>query len=193
MRNSAHPPGLVLWFTGLSGAGKTTLARAVFERLQRDEIPAIVLDGDTFRQGVAKDLGFSDADRSENNRRAGEVAKLFSQSGLITLAAFVSPFRADRTRVREIIGSSQFVEIFVDCPLKECELRDPKKLYVRARRGEVEQFTGLTSRYEIPETPDLHLRTDQLTIAQGADRVLSFLAKLRSMAENLETGQPTHF
>ena len=164
-----------MWFTGLSGAGKSTIAHAVHERLQRDEIPAAILDGDTFRQGVAKDLGFSDADRSENNRRAGEVAKLFSQTGLITLAAFVSPFRADRARVREIVGASSFVEIFVDCPLAECERRDPKKLYVRARKGEIAQFTGLTSSYEEPLSPDIHLRTDLLSIDQAVDKVLTSL------------------
>jgi len=174
-QSPSQQPGLVLWFTGLSGAGKTTIAHAVHERLRRDEISSAILDGDTFRQGVARDLGFSDADRSENNRRAGEVARLFSQSGMIVLAAFVSPFRADRARVREIIGAANFVEIFVDCPLEECERRDPKKLYVRARRGEVAQFTGLTSSYEAPLSPEIHLRTDRLTVDQAVDRVLSSL------------------
>jgi adenylylsulfate kinase len=169
--------GQVVWFTGLSGSGKSTIARAVEMRVREMGKFVTVIDGDSFRQTVSKDLGFSDGDRSENNRRAAEVARLFAGQGALTLAAFVSPFTADRERARQIIGPENFVEIFVDCPVEECERRDPKGLYARARRGEIGQFTGLTSRFEAPVHPDLHLETHKLTVAQAVEKILTLLDK----------------
>ncbi|MBX3020568.1 MAG: adenylyl-sulfate kinase [Bdellovibrionales bacterium] len=167
--------GLVVWTTGLSGAGKSTLTRQLERRLFSMGVNTYVLDGDNIRQGLCSDLGFSDTERSENIRRVAEVAKLFAESGTVVLTAFLSPFEEDRARARDIIGVDRFVEVFVDCPIEECEKRDPKKLYQRARQGEVTHFTGLSSRYERPQSPDVHLRTDKLQPAEAVDRMMEFL------------------
>jgi adenylyl-sulfate kinase len=166
----------VVWFTGLSGSGKSTLAREVERRLAGRGRLVYVLDGDNVRHGLCADLGFSDADRAENIRRIAEVAALLVDAGLIVLTAFISPFRADRAHARRVIGDERFVEVHVDATLAECETRDPKGLYAKARRGEIREFTGIDSPYEPPENPEITLKTATTEIAAAAARVVEFLA-----------------
>lgn len=149
----------ILWFTGLSGAGKSTLAHAVEEALHQRGCRTFVLDGDNVRHGLCKDLGFSTADRIENIRRVGEIAKLFMEAGIIVLTAFISPFRADRERVRNMVEHGEFIEIYCDTPLEICEARDTKGLYEKARAGQIPEFTGISSPYETPENPELAVNT----------------------------------
>lgn len=165
----------VLWFTGLSGAGKSTLAHAVEEQLHQLGCRTYVLDGDNVRHGLCGDLGFSAADRTENIRRIGEVAKLMVEAGVIVLTAFISPFRADRERVRGLMAHGDFLEIYCQCPLDVCETRDVKGLYKKARAGEVKEFTGISSPYEQPLTPELAVDTASLSLEQSATRVLALL------------------
>ena len=167
--------GAVIWITGLSGAGKSTIAHAVEERLYGLGCRTFVLDGDNVRHGLCSDLGFSDADRSENLRRIGEVAKLFLDAGIISLTAFISPFRQDRERVRSIIPHGDFLEVYARCPLEVCEERDVKGLYRRARAGEIREFTGIDSPYEEPVNPELILETDRYSLDQCVDQVLELL------------------
>ncbi|KON88310.1 adenylylsulfate kinase [Sporosarcina globispora] len=166
---------VVLWFTGLSGSGKSTIANAVSHELFRQCINEYVLDGDNVRHGLNKDLGFSEADRNENIRRIGEVAKLFVDSGKIVTTAFISPFRSDRETVRAIFEDGEFIEVFIDCPLEECERRDPKQLYAKARRGEIKDFTGIDSPYEAPENPEITVRSDQYTVEEAVGQILTHL------------------
>lgn len=168
--------GVLLWFTGLSGSGKSTVANAVAEILHRQGRLTYLLDGDNVRHGLNKDLGFSLTDRTENIRRIGEVAKLFVDAGVITLACFISPLLEERKNVRDLLGSD-FVEIFVDCDLAVCESRDPKKLYLKARAGEIKEFTGITSPYEPPVNAEIHIHSDKNTVEQCAMLVIEFLAK----------------
>lgn len=154
--------GAVVWFTGLSGSGKSTIAGALEEALHRLGVSTWLLDGDNVRHGLCSDLGFSDDDRKENIRRVGEVAKLMVDAGLVVLTAFISPHRAERQMVRELVGEERFIEAFVDTPLAICEARDPKGLYKKARAGELRNFTGIDSVYESPETPEIHLDGEQL-------------------------------
>ena len=168
-------PGLVLWFTGLSGAGKTTLARAVERRLWEHGRRTFLIDGDLLRGDLCADLGFSLADRRENVRRASVVARLMSQAGLICLTALISPFREDRARARQLLPPGSFVEIFVNAPLSVCEQRDPKSLYQKARAGKISDFTGISSPYEAPEHPELEIRTDLQSVEQSAAEVLQAL------------------
>jgi bifunctional enzyme CysN/CysC len=170
--------GCVVWFTGLSGAGKSTIADLVEQRLHRDGRHTFVLDGDNVRHGLNKDLGFTDADRVENVRRVAEVAGLMVQAGLIVLVSFISPFRAERALARGIVAEDEFCEVFVDTPLAVAERRDPKGLYAKARRGELPNFTGIDSPYERPEHPELRIDTTELSPAAAADRVLARLAEL---------------
>ncbi|MEH7303153.1 adenylyl-sulfate kinase [Neobacillus drentensis] len=165
----------VLWFTGLSGSGKSTIANAVSSELFRQGITEYVLDGDNIRHGLNKDLGFSDHDRTENIRRIGEVAKLFVDSGALVTTAFISPFRSDRDQVRELFQDGEFIEVYIDCPLEECERRDPKQLYVKARRGEIKDFTGINSPYEAPERPEITVRSDQLTVEEAVKQIFGYL------------------
>ncbi|MDN3652668.1 adenylyl-sulfate kinase [Thalassotalea ponticola] len=165
----------VLWYTGLSGSGKSTIANAVDELLYRMGQHTYVLDGDNVRHGLNGDLGFSDEDRIENIRRIGQVAKLFVDSGLIVTTAFISPFRADRAMARELLDDGEFIEVFIDTPIEVCEQRDPKGLYKKARAGEIKEFTGITSEYEPPEQADIHVKTDELTIEQCAQQVVDYL------------------
>lgn len=153
--------GCVIWFTGLSGSGKSTIAHAVEEALHRVGCRTFVLDGDNVRHGLCGDLGFGEADRKENIRRIGEMAKLMMEAGVIVLTAFISPFREDRQRVRGLMGHGEFLEVYCDCPLEVCEGRDVKGLYKRARAGEVKNFTGITSPYESPGNPELSINTTQ--------------------------------
>jgi len=154
--------GVVLWFTGLSGSGKSTVAGALEQALHQLGVSTYLLDGDNVRHGLCHDLGFSDADRKENIRRVGEVAKLMVDAGLIVLSAFISPHREERQMVRDRVGEGRFIEIFVDTPLAICEARDPKGLYKKARAGELRNFTGIDAVYEAPERPEIHLDGEQL-------------------------------
>jgi adenylylsulfate kinase len=164
-----------LWFTGLSGSGKSTLANTVDKKLFERGIRSYVMDGDNIRHGLNKDLSFSKEDRKENIRRIGEVAKLFVDSGQIVLTPFISPFREDREMVKNLFSNSEFFEIYVKCPLNVCEFRDPKGLYSKARKGEIHEFTGISSPYEEPLTPDLIIETNLLTIEESAEKIISFL------------------
>ncbi|MED1470613.1 adenylyl-sulfate kinase [Bacillus salipaludis] len=164
-----------LWFTGLSGSGKSTIANAVSNELYRLGINEYVLDGDNIRHGLNKDLGFSEHDRTENIRRIGEVAKLFVDSGKVITTAFISPFRSDRDQVRELFEEGEFIEVFVDCPIEVCEQRDPKQLYAKARRGEIKDFTGIDSPYEAPEKPEITLRSDLLSVEEAVGQVIAYL------------------
>jgi len=168
---------VILWFTGLSGAGKSTLAQAVDERLNRLGYQSFVLDGDNVRHGLCGNLGFSAADRKENIRRIGEVAKLFLDAGIITLTAFISPFREDREKVRALVPDGDFIEIYCDASLEVCESRDVKGLYQKARRGEIKDFTGISSPYEPPENPELIVKTGQHPVHQCCDEVIRYLQK----------------
>jgi adenylylsulfate kinase len=165
----------VLWFTGLSGSGKSTLAHAVEEELHQIGCRTIVLDGDNVRHGLCKDLDFSDESRKENIRRIGEVAKLFIESGVITLTAFISPFREERNKVRKLLVEGDLIEIYVKCPISVCEARDVKGMYKKAKVNEIKNFTGVSSLYEVPESPDLIVDTDQETLDESVDKVLGVL------------------
>ena len=177
-RAAAHGHrGAVLWLTGLSGSGKSTIAHRVERRLIERGAFAYVLDGDNIRHGLNQDLGFSADDRAENIRRIGEVARLFADAGALVLSAFISPYRADRDRVRALMSSGDFIEIFVDTPIEVCEARDPKGLYKKARTGEIQHFTGIDAPYEAPETPEIHLYTEELSIDAAADSVLAYLER----------------
>jgi adenylylsulfate kinase len=164
-----------LWFTGLSGSGKSTLANTVDKKLFEKGIRSYVLDGDNIRHGLNKDLTFSKEDRKENIRRIGEVAKLFVDSGQIVLTPFISPFRKDREMVKTLFSKGEFFDIYVKCPLNVCEFRDPKGLYSKARKGEIHEFTGISSPYEEPLNPDLIIETNLLTIEESAEKIISFL------------------
>ena len=164
----------VLWFTGLSGSGKSTIAHALEKKLYEKGVLSYVLDGDNIRHGLNSDLEFSEEDRIENIRRIGEVAKLFYDSGIFVLVCFISPYKNDRDKVRELIGED-FVEIFVDCSLKECEKRDTKGLYKKAREGIIKDFTGISAPYQKPENPEIILGTDKLGIEESIDKIIGFL------------------
>ena len=165
----------VLWFTGLSGAGKSTLAHAVEEMLHRQGCRTFVLDGDNVRHGLSSDLGFSDEDRKENIRRIAEAAKLMSEAGVITLTAFISPFREDRALARDLMPEEDFLEIYCKAELATCEARDPKGLYKKARAGLIKNYTGIDSPYEEPGVPELIVDTDQLSLEESAALVLQLL------------------
>ena len=165
----------ILWFTGLSGSGKSTLANAVNAALFERGLATYVLDGDNVRHGLCKDLGFSDADREENIRRIGEVAKLFLDAGVIVLTAFVSPFRADRDKARELVEQGDFLEIFCAADLDVCESRDPKGLYAKARSGAIKEFTGISSPYEAPESPELKIDSGSQELTESVQVVLKAL------------------
>lgn len=156
--------GAVLWFTGLSGSGKSTIAQALEEWLYKHDYHSFILDGDNIRHGLCNDLGFNSTDRTENIRRIGEVSKLFLEAGLIVLVAFISPYRKDRENIKDIIKRENFIEIYCNTPLKICENRDIKGLYEKARRGEIPEFTGISSPYEPPTDPDIILDTSQITL-----------------------------
>jgi adenylylsulfate kinase len=163
---------VILWFSGLSGAGKSTLAHAVERRLHELDCRTYVLDGDNVRHALCSDLGFSAVDRSENIRRVGEVAKLFIDAGMIVLTAFISPYRADRARVRAMVSPEDFVEIYCRCTLETCEKRDVKGIYAKARQGAVKEFTGISSPYEVPENPELVVDTGSHSLESCVNSVL---------------------
>ncbi len=166
---------VILWFTGLSGSGKSSLAHAVEEQLYQAGCHTFVFDGDNVRHGICADLAFSAKDRAENIRRVGEMVKLFLEAGVIALTAFISPFGADRARVRALVPHGEFFEIFCDCPLEVCEERDAKGLYKRARAGEIKDFTGISSPYEIPQNPELIVNTGTLSLDVSVVKVIKFL------------------
>ncbi len=167
----------ILWFTGLSGSGKSTIANAVEKQLFRRGIKTYLLDGDNIRHGLNKDLGFSEIDRIENIRRIGEVSKLFVDAGLITLTAFISPFKSDRQTARSLVNYDEFIEIFIDAPLDVCEKRDPKGLYKKARNGIIKNFTGIDSPYETPSEPQIHINTNKYNINECTDKIINYLIK----------------
>lgn len=166
---------VILWFTGLSGAGKSTLAHAVEDRLHSMSCRTMVLDGDNVRHGLCNDLGFSDNDRQENIRRIGEVSKLFIEAGVMSLTAFISPFRADRDKVRALVDEGDFIEVFCDSSLEICEDRDVKGLYKKARSGEIPEFTGISSPYEEPLNAEVVVDTGTQTLDESVDQVISYL------------------
>lgn len=167
--------GVVIWFTGLSGSGKSTLAHAVEQKLYATGHLTYVLDGDNIRHGLNKNLGFSPQDREENIRRIGEVGKLFSDAGIITMTAFISPYRADRDKARALMNDGRFVEVHVHVPLDVAEERDPKGLYKKARAGEIKEFTGIDAPYEEPLNPELLIDTSKLSLEESAEAVLDYL------------------
>ena len=169
--------GMVLWFTGLSGSGKSTLANALNEALHLKGISTYVLDGDNIRHGLCKDLGFSDSDREENIRRIGEVANLFMNAGIVAITAFVSPFKADRDKARSIIGNNDFIEIYCAASLSVCEKRDTKGFYKKARLGEIKEFTGISSPYEIPENPEITIDTGNIGLTDSVQKIINYLDK----------------
>lgn len=171
----------VLWFTGLSGSGKSTIANAVAKELYNRNIRSYVLDGDNIRHGLNKDLGFSEEDRTENIRRIGEVSKLFVDSGQFVLTAFISPFRADRQIVRDLLEEGEFIEVYIKCPIEECEVRDPKGLYDKARKGIIKDFTGIDSPYEEPEQPEIVLESDQYSIEECVEQVIGYLTAKKAI------------
>ena len=166
-----------VWLTGLSGSGKSTIAVDLEKRLWERGIRAYILDGDNVRHGLNKNLGFSPEDRTENIRRIGEVAKLFTEAGVVALTAFISPYRADRDQVRKIMADGDFVEVHVDCPVEVCEQRDVKGLYKKARAGEIKEFTGISAPYEAPEKPELTINTAGQSVEDSAKQILAYLEK----------------
>lgn len=171
----------VIWFTGLSGSGKSTIANELEQRLYEKGILTYILDGDNVRMGLNKDLGFSDGDRKENIRRVGEVAKLMSDAGIVVLTAFISPFRADRETIRNMLGKDEFAEVYVKCSVEKCEERDVKGLYKKAREGVISDFTGINSEYEEPENPEIIIDTS----TQNVEECLHILMKYLKQKLNL--------
>lgn len=172
-QNNHH--SFVIWFTGLSGSGKSTIANAAARRLYELGVKNYVLDGDNIRHGLNRDLGFSEADRTENIRRIGEVSKLFVDSGQVVLTAFISPFQSDRHLVRELLQEDEFIEVYVNCPIEDCEKRDPKGLYIKARQGIIPEFTGISSPYEEPIAPEIIIESNIFTVEECVDQVINYL------------------
>lgn len=167
----------VLWFTGLSASGKSTIANIVEKKLFGVKYKTYLLDGDNVRHGLNSDLSFDEKSRIENIRRIGEVAKLFFDAGIISLAAFISPFRSDRKMVRSLFKDGEFLEIFIDSNLETCEQRDPKGMYKKARAGDIPEFTGISSPYEAPQNPEIHIKNDKLTPEEASSKIISYLVK----------------
>lgn len=173
---------VLVWFTGLSRSGKSSIANGVERALHAQHYRTFILDGDNIRLGLNNDLGFTNADRMENIRRIGEVAKLFVDAGVITLCAFISPFRADREKIKNLYDDKDFIEVFCNCPLAVCEQRDVKGIYRKARAGEIKNFTGISSPYEPPSNPNLVLDTHQLTIDESVEQVIQYLKENNNIA-----------
>ena len=169
--------GLIIWFTGLSGSGKSTIAVELEKRLHQKGFFTYLLDGDNIRHGLNSNLSFTPQDREENIRRIGEVACLFLDAGLITIASFISPYQKDRDRIREKAGKGRFIEVFVDCPLQVCEQRDVKGLYKMAREGKITDFTGISAPYEKPENPEITVNSSMDTVEESIEKILSYINK----------------
>ena len=167
----------ILWFTGLPSSGKSTLANEVEKVLIQTQKRTYILDGDNVRMGLCGDLGFSAEDREENIRRIGEVSKLFTDAGVIVLSAFVSPYRADRDKIRDLVDEGEFIEVFVDCPVEECEKRDVKGLYKKAREGIIKGFTGIDDPYEEPTNAEIVIKTSELSIEESTNKILDYLGE----------------
>ncbi len=176
----------ILWFTGLSASGKSTIANAVEAELYKMSIKTYLLDGDNIRHGLNKDLGFSETQRVENIRRIGEVSKLFVDAGLIVLTAFISPFKSDRQIARSLVNYDEFIEVFIDSPISLCEKRDPKGLYKKARAGAIKDFTGIDSPYEKPENPQIHIKTDTQSIQESTEIIIKYLIRFGYIKGNFE-------
>ena len=172
----------LLWFTGLSGSGKSTIANALDVALHRRGYHTFLLDGDNVRHGLCNDLGFSDQDREENIRRVGEVCKLFADAGLIVMSAFISPFTSDRRMVRKLFPAGEFIEVFMDTPLETCESRDPKGLYQKARAGQITHFTGIDSPYEVPAHPEIRLDTSRHSVEECVESLIDYLLERQLIA-----------
>jgi len=172
----------LLWFTGLSGSGKSTIANALDVALHNRGYHTFLLDGDNVRHGLCKDLAFSDHDREENIRRVGEVCKLFADAGLIVLSAFISPFNSDRRLVRKLFPAGEFIEVFMDAPIETCESRDPKGLYQKARSGQIKDFTGIDSPYELPAHPELRLDTSRMSVVDCVEGLIAYLLEREMIA-----------
>ena len=169
-----HKP-VILWFTGFSGSGKSTVAGALESALHQQGVHTYLLDGDNVRHGLCKDLGFSDEDRVENIRRVGELSKLMIDAGLVVLTAFISPFQAERDMVRNLVGDGEFIEVFLDTPLDVCEQRAPKGLYKKARAGEIKHFTGIDSGYQVPVNPEIRIDTSANSLEQSVQQLVAYL------------------
>jgi adenylylsulfate kinase len=167
----------VLWFTGLSASGKSTLSNIVEQKMYNMNYKTYLLDGDNIRHGLNNDLEFDEASRIENIRRIGEVSKLFLDAGIITITAFISPFKSDRQLVRSLFNEGEFLEVFIDSSLETCEARDPKGMYKKARNGEIENFTGIGSRYESPESPEIHIINNSISVDQASEQIITYLIK----------------
>ncbi len=167
----------VIWFIGLSGSGKSTLASQLETQLFNDGMRTYILDGDNIRSGLNKDLDFSENARKENIRRIGEVAKLMVDAGVLTLTAFISPFAEEREMVKQLLGAANYVEVYVDCPIEECEKRDVKGLYAKARKGEISNFTGISSPFEVPQNPDVVVKTAEVSVAEGVEKIKEAISK----------------
>jgi adenylylsulfate kinase len=173
-KQSGHKSAIV-WFTGLSSSGKSTVAHAVEEQLHQIGCRTLVFDGDNVRHGLNKNLGFSREERKENIRRIGEMCKLFAEAGIIALTAFISPYREDRNMIRQMVREGDFIEIYCNCCLEVCESRDKKGIYARARKGEIKEFTGISAPYEVPENPDVVIDTESMTIERCVAKVINYL------------------
>ena len=184
---NGHKSGLV-WFTGLSASGKSTLAHGIEKQLYDRGIRTYVLDGDNVRHGLNANLGFGPEDRKENIRRIGEVSRLMVDAGLIVLACFISPYREDRDAVRKLFAGDNFLEVYVKCPLEECEKRDPKGQYKKARAGIITNYTGISAPSEEPESPELVIETSKLTVEEASDRILQFLSE-KGFIPKIESGR----
>jgi adenylylsulfate kinase len=171
--------GAVVWFTGLSASGKSTIAHYLEKMLHRRGCSTYSFDGDNVRHGLCRDLGFSPGDRKENIRRIGEMVRLFVEGGIIAITAFISPYKADREMVRKLVGEERFFEVYVECPVDICALRDPKGLYQRARAGLIKEFTGISAPYEVPDNPSLVIRSDVITPVEAAEEILDLLGHAR--------------
>ncbi|MCW8194186.1 adenylyl-sulfate kinase [Proteobacteria bacterium 005FR1] len=182
----------LIWFTGLSGSGKSTIANALDMALHQRGYHTFVLDGDNVRHGLNKDLGFSNEDRVENIRRIGEVSKLFTDAGLIVLSAFISPFASDRKLVRELMADGEFIEVHMDTPLATCEQRDAKGLYGKARAGEIKNFTGIDSPYEAPEQPEVRLDTSTTPVGECTEKLIGYLTRRGFISPPSSSGQSAH-
>ena len=167
----------VLWLTGLSASGKSTLANVVESKMYNLNYKTYLLDGDNIRHGLNNDLGFDEQSRVENIRRIGEVSKLFLDAGIIVITAFISPFKSDRKLVRTLFNEGEFLEVFIDCSLETCENRDPKGMYIKARNGDIKNFTGISSPYENPENPEIHVINDNISVDEASDQIMNFLIK----------------